>query len=311
MGSFLYHESGLLAHRLVFRPRVTILRPMTIKRGIFRTSSFRLETDQANTRPSPADVTATDPELREQIDQLATRTPRFLFRIWAKRSGDMFGEDNPVLNTINAVTPPGHFHGNGPAAIYNMSRCTIADMATRHMLKQRAADTVFSSWTQSLQWVLELAKDLTTHDRQGLLDSTHISIVDTKKLDKNNVVLFTPPMNKLLRGGRGATNRDNPGTFTYPVPMNNYHEFLAFGVIAGTAYKAVLYRDMVKLSPSPAHGKNKFDSTLTELLHDTPMAGEPTIKAVVESCRDDARLFGPQFELPMTAYLISLREHDR
>lgn len=85
-----------------------------------------------------------DTTLKEQIDRIASRTPRFLFRVRHSASGGQRG-----LNTPEAIVPLAFTKSNKPSALHTIDRTDMTTLMNQHMIGAHI-DTPFSSWTQSL-----------------------------------------------------------------------------------------------------------------------------------------------------------------
>ncbi|KAK4546651.1 hypothetical protein LTR36_001868 [Oleoguttula mirabilis] len=215
-------------------------------------------------------------KLRGLILNISTRTPRFLFRVWSNSSG---GEIK--LNTTEAITPLAFLKGKGPPTIYDISREKITGLAVGHLTGLQI-HTVFSSWTHSLPLVLAWAA-VGRHS-----PTAQISIIATKGLHERNVVLFTPSM-------RLISDR---------IPSHYDYEFLAFGVFSGeallrgnTSADGYLYASEAEL----AHARSMGTFTINGTNH------APDIANALRLSQDIAKLFGPDFELPVMAYSMSCR----
>jgi hypothetical protein len=198
---------------------------------------------------------------------LSQQTPRFLFRAWSSKSGG-----NPQLNTPTAITPRAFLNQQGPASIYDIPREKLAKLTVEH-LGAWCFDTPFSSWSQSLGFVISEA--LRRHEDD--LEYAHISVIDTKRLPKKNVVLYPPKLEFMSKG------------------MRRYSwctmEYLAFGTISGDALRAVPLKKFIASGYSLKSPSRSSDSI--------------TLQTKVQNARALSALFGKGFELPMMAYLLS------
>ncbi|KAK4546630.1 hypothetical protein LTR36_001847 [Oleoguttula mirabilis] len=210
--------------------------------------------------------------IHAQLYQLARRTPRFLFRAWYDLSGGTLG-----LNTADAITPLAFAKGMGPASIHNLPVDILRDLADGHYGGTHV-NTVFSLWSQSLPLVLSLATGI-PHE------SAHVSVVDTALLvatpgEAPSPVLWTQELSRIL-----------------PPCPGDWCEFLAFGVVAGAAHKAVRYTDLQ-------------EAGVGELLRAMQAGATAQYKEAEEPLVIAMRvgdLFGDAFKLPVTAYLLTLR----
>lgn len=98
-------------------------------------------------------------------------------------------------------------------------------MAARHFSTQMC-ESVFSSWSQSLGFVLDVALDNLGKP------NAHISIIDTKRLPSKNVILFSPKLGFLSDAVR--------------IPSHYRWEYLEFGKITGEAHHAVPVEEFVR-----------------------------------------------------------------
>ena len=124
-------------------------------------------------------------------------------------------------------------------------------------------------------------------------NDVHISIIDTKRLNDRNLIVSTPSM---------QINADH-------IPRTYIHEFLAFGVISGVAHKAVVFSDLLEKNlPKLLHFANDAYRHFT--MHGFQNPSIP--KAVDESAvvREISKLFGKDFALRITAYLMALRDRS-
>lgn len=106
-------------------------------------------------------------------------------------------------------------------SIHDLSRQSLITNAAQHLDGAPDFETVFSSRSQSLTLALSLARQ---HP------DGHLSVIGTKRLGEENVVIHTPLMQKMI----SSTLRE----FSY--------EFLAFVTISGDAHRAVPVSELVK-----------------------------------------------------------------
>jgi len=140
--------------------------------------------------------------LHEQIALAASRTPRFLLRLWHKTSG---GDQSGCLNSKDAITPHAFLDGKGPKSIYDVPKKYLVDMANGHY-RAHMVDTSYSSWTSSLTFVMSLILQKKGQAYSG----SHISILDTSKLPSNVTILFPPAMRILDKTTPTATTNSCP-----------------------------------------------------------------------------------------------------
>lgn len=161
--------------------------------------------------------------LSSEVKSLSQSTPRFLFRVWSKGFGV-----RPAPNTVDAIIPAAFSEREGPASIYDMSKDQVARILEHHLQKAHVPETgtVFSSWSQSLPFVLDYARFRATDGETDI----YISVIDTTLLAEENVVLHAPAL-KL---------------FTDKPLLLDQYEYLAFGTITGRAHSAVSYRTLLQ-----------------------------------------------------------------
>ncbi|KAK5127945.1 hypothetical protein LTR85_005062 [Meristemomyces frigidus] len=220
---------------------------------------------------------AMDEATKRQLQQAAMRTPRYLFRAWSdtvRPSGGYSG-----LDTVKAITPLAFDkrHNCGKASIYEHTRASLAIMGTQHLHGQFVS-TEFSSWGASLQ--------VAFHFAQGRADA-HISVIDTTKLPKRNVVLHVPSLRSL-------------GVAFYGYDW----EYLAHGVITGPALSVVPLSAFANIG-LPRH------LGIHGLLRASPCSskGYPAItKAEVKQARKVADQYGPQFRVAVTLAILCLKQ---
>ncbi|KXT09201.1 hypothetical protein AC579_3512 [Pseudocercospora musae] len=153
-------------------------------------------------------------------------TPRYLFRGWYNGYGACGGYKG--LNTVDAIIPLAYFEdrGAGAASIYDLSRDQLRQMCFRHLRTEKAADfkTELSSWASSLQVAMSFSKGL---------PASYISIIDTRALEHQNIIVHVPKLEFLQFWGL------NPNE--YPL------EYLVHGIIDGSAHKAVALEAFSKI----------------------------------------------------------------
>ncbi|KXS95097.1 hypothetical protein AC578_9592 [Pseudocercospora eumusae] len=167
-----------------------------------------------------------DDETKQNLLEAQKYTPRYLFRGWHDSSGGYRG-----LNTVDAITPLAYFKDRraGAASIYDLSRDQLRQMCFRHLKTDIADDfkTELSSWASSLRVAINFS---------GGSPGSYISIIDTRALEQQNIIVHVPKLEFLqfweLRTG------------AYP------HEYLAHGIIDGSAHKAVALEAFTKIGIS-------------------------------------------------------------
>jgi hypothetical protein len=235
------------------------------------------------------EVQSYDPELRRQtIEEMKNKAPRFLFRIWCEMSGG-----DARLNTKDAITPHAFMHrpDEAPKTIYEMACEELDDMACDHLNPDKNISTVLSSWTQSLNWIIKFADK---HAKEWFL-----SVIDTTKHDETNVILYASGMHGL---------RDMRYVYDY--------EYLIFGVV--TAHKTVSFNDlfpaddlMKSLLPFGYFAYQIGDYTDLEIEYGHGMPdSKDDVDRYIGSARRLAAMFGPEFELVLTTYFVTLSWDD-
>lgn len=197
---------------------------------------------------------------------ISYHTPRFLFRAWSPVSGG-----DARLNTTTAITPHAFLDKDGPSSFYDVHREDLAFLARSHLWGEYC-ESVFSSWSQSLAFVLSLALYIQQPE------TSYVGVIDTKRLPRKNVILHTTKMRFL--------------SDDFEISDCYKWEYLAFGIISGEAYRAVAVQEFIKQG---------YDSSAWN-------APALPVPRKVRRSRRLARLYGQQFELPITVYLLCLNE---
>ncbi|KAK5128073.1 hypothetical protein LTR85_005190 [Meristemomyces frigidus] len=219
--------------------------------------------------------------VRAQIDEFASHTPRFLFRAWNEYSGGGKG-----LNTPDAITPLAFAKGIGPASIHDLPTDILAGLASMHCAGD-VINSIFSSWSGSLSFVLTLALGMPR-------ESAHISVVDTAELMSGSkgtkTMLWTPKLNHISPSCQGG-------------PL----EFLAFGVISGKAHQAVR---LTELAETGLDTLWSADWNVLPLRTMNELEAADDVREKEDSLQHVAlrvgKLFGKEFHLPMTANFFTL-----
>ena len=211
---------------------------------------------------------STDPSLKQTIDSIHSKAPRFLFRVWSSYSGG-----NAALNTAEAITPHSFLLGSPPAKMYQLGREEIYETTTAHFLAEKRPLSHFSSWSQSLRFVLCWASD------KFLLGEPNvtISVLDTKRL---------PPQNKVL--ATEALHLIHPKIHGYP------WEYLIFGPVSGTVHASASWQSI------QAHS----NGTLLKLSKSYAEIRPPSSEGCVALAKDVGALFGKRLELAVMVYLL-------
>ncbi|EME86938.1 uncharacterized protein MYCFIDRAFT_194851 [Pseudocercospora fijiensis CIRAD86] len=184
------------------------------------------------TRDDPAEIAkllpagSMDDETKRHLLKAQKYTPRYLFRGW--NNGYRPSGGHRGLNTVDAITPLAYLKDReaGTSSIYNLSRDQLRTMCFRHLGSDRTASfkTELSSWASSLRVAMLYSR--------GQPDS-YISIIDTRALQEQNIIVHVPQLGFLLFPG-------SDGIY-YP------EEYLAHGVIEGSAHKAVPLEAFTKI----------------------------------------------------------------
>ncbi len=202
-------------------------------------------------------------KIRHRIDDIARHGPRFLFRAHSPESGG-----SEKLNAPDVITTRATLNGTSPSSIHDVPVKQLARVVFSH-LGWQDCNTLFSSWTQSLQVAVRIARNYSQHEGRQMW----ISIIDTKRLPSTNTMLYTPALGQVL--GTQEMFSD---------------EFLCYGTVAGGAIRSAPYSELEK------HGINwLFPSN--NLLSDPGKAFSIAV--------DIAKLFGDRFSLPVATYLLA------
>ncbi|KAK4546577.1 hypothetical protein LTR36_001794 [Oleoguttula mirabilis] len=230
--------------------------------------------------PMPMPRGAMDERTKRELQQATTRTPRYLFRAWSNTSNPSGGYVG--LNTTTTITPLAYDKRRscGKGSIYNHTRTSLTNMALAHVSTSMHFSTEFSSWGASLQVAFRFA--------HGRPDS-QISVIDTRKLSKRNVILHVPSLDCLSE------------TFS------QYDwEYLAHGVITGPALSVVpLSAFGATCSPNP------WTFGLSRLPNATACTGKKCraiTKAEVKQARSVADQYSPQFRVAITLAILCLKQ---
>lgn len=208
-------------------------------------------------------------QYQDRILAAAKKAPRFLFRFWNKDSGGP-----GTFNTAEAVTPRAFAGGRHDHLLFDMQQTEFDKIATDHFAG-RDTETVFSSWSQALSIVLQIASS-------GRREEVRIAILDTKLLGPHNVVMSTRTANEVCRF---------VDIYDCELPI--------FGVIDGPAYQAW------PLLPLEEDGIWTFITR----------SGSPRCSSLEDCIRDAWALASgiepSHFQVPFAAHIMALhpREH--
>ncbi|KAK4930750.1 hypothetical protein LTR49_002838 [Elasticomyces elasticus] len=208
------------------------------------------------------------------LSTTAETPPRYLFRAWSNISGG-----NPLLNTVEAITPHAFLNGGGPAYINQIPPDELVTMWQRHLIGTEL-ESVFSSWSHSLAFVAEIASSHIEYGGGG----AHISVIDTTTLAPHNFVAHTTaPALKVAGVASHST------------------EFLVFGIVSGGAHRAVSVADLAMA------GLPLAEIHLPEyVVSATTLTPRPDIAVA----RKAGQPFGPQFELAVACFILGVRSFD-
>lgn len=226
--------------------------------------------------------------LRKEIDAAWKTIPRFLFRVWTEKSGG-----DARLNTTQAITPAAFLDAaHAPEKFEEMPIKKLKNLAELHVRQEHGSGfkTTFSSWSQSLGFVLSWAISFYRPSTTAMA-TRHISILDTSLISKENVILSFPTMRKHL----GAK-------------LPNWSvEFLIYGVVEGPGYCAVPFRNWAKAGLQafiPSRGLTGFGYP------DPFVPGEAVMSDIsenkIEVAKRIANLFPCDFQLAIALYLLSV-----
>lgn len=225
-------------------------------------------------------------DFKANIEEAVAQTPRFLFRFWHEYSGG-----DCRLNTVDAITPKAFLTPNlshQPEAFFSIPKKELGNLARLHVNADKSIQTVFSSWSQSLGFVLSWAR---TYD---VLSSTHISILDTSKLSPANIAVHTNSLKRHLD----------------PSIRDLHVEYLIFGVVKGSMYES----RPLSLFPEPMTRDFTIDfndwraSCFHNAVHPFYNSRSERITAQqIEDAIDLGKLYGWGFAMPFAAHLLGLR----
>ena len=180
------------------------------------------------------------------------------------------------LNTPKCITPLAFQLGEGRRSVYDLSEEELTKMVNGH-IKGEYFSTEFSSWTASISY----AMDMKCFAKRVYRANTYISIIDTKALPVNQI--FHVPSLEFLA----------PGVFK---PYD--HEYLAHGVITGSAHRAVLLKDfhaaVWNYGPSARHIQTC----------------RPIPKEMIVNARFVGQHYGNDFALPIMLALICVARRE-
>lgn len=149
----------------------------------------------------------------------SSTTPRFLFRVWREHDRDL-----RVVDTKDYVTPSLLKDlGRKRPEIHEVPTTELLQSAKAHLNAEYHGPSYFSTWTQSWN---HLVPQLRKRFRSvSSWEDIHISIIDTKLLEKRNVVVL---------------HSSFFGRLDHTIPTVE-EEYLAYGIISGHGYKIVFF----------------------------------------------------------------------
>lgn len=230
-----------------------------------------------------------DEDTKAQLQAIHYRTPRYLFRLWADGNEDgMPSGGNAKLNTATAITPLAFAQSKGHASAYDMTREEFADLAFCHLHLCKDIATEFSSWSASLNWILNKCPDVGSG---GLLyeerDNEHLylCVIDVEMLRDTNQAFYAPALDFL-----------RPGQMDYP------HEYLVHGVVQGPWYHCIRYSAILPIWQELLCPTWNF--------RDDAFPVQPLTAQVMNEARKIGELFGEKFCLGMTLAILCCQKHD-
>lgn len=229
--------------------------------------------------------------------EIGERKPRYLFRMWHSKSGG-----SSRLNTKKRITPHAFDHSCGHNSVYYLQKSKLNIMILNHLKGDASFSTEFSSWSASLDFVLNYAaKHL--FDNSANPHDTHISMLDTNLLPERNHTYYVPLLKLLAVGSRERKKY-----------AKCHVEYLIHGVIDGAAYKTASFQEMTKNGLIDYFPLYKPRAGIKIYDKENQSHNSQRIVRVdcigVNSLRDVAGLFGDKFETPMLIALICLHRRD-
>jgi len=225
----------------------------------------------------PLPVGSMDEYTKRKLQQAMLRTPRYLSRAW--RNSDMPSGGYIILNTRDAITPLAYDKRRncGKTNIFDHSRHSLSTMAVGHLQGSTRIATEFSSWGASLQ----IAFNLADHDPDA-----YISVIDTRKLSKRNVVLHVPSLSFL------------DGNMQYD------WEYLAHGPIKGPALSVVPFKAFNDIGLLKHFGHHSLPGATACSSKNFPAI----TRAEVKQARKVADQYAPNFTVAVTLAILCLKQ---
>ncbi|KAI5364482.1 hypothetical protein Slin14017_G043720 [Septoria linicola] len=216
------------------------------------------------------------PPLQRQLLKAQSYTPRYLFRAW--NNTDRISGGHPGLNTTTAITPRAFLQRSASAttSIYHIPESELRRMCITHL--RTGKDPHFMTHFSSWAASIQVAFRFA----RGSPDTCYISIIDTKELRDSNAIM---------------------------------HEYLAHGIVSGSALKAVPLRAF-KAAGIPTVA---YDFTIPMRLYDAYQLGhwraiEKSARitiAELEGAKQVASLYGEKFGTPVLLAILTLKQRSR
>ncbi|PPJ50592.1 hypothetical protein CBER1_06288 [Cercospora berteroae] len=209
-------------------------------------------------------------------------TPRYLFRAWHIDSGG-----DRALNTMTrGITPRAFSTGAVDASrtIYDMTLAELRENCDRHLTgyKNTHFHTQFSSWAADINVAFNFASK---HPVPGYF----IGIIDTTELSHANAIVHVLSL-ELILGHRGYA-----------------HEYLAYGVIRGSAYKAVDFQDFcnigVGVTPIVSEWQLYTSAQWKRL-------GNVMTQRQIDDAKTVALRYGHKFAAAVMIAILCIEQHD-
>jgi hypothetical protein len=229
-----------------------------------------------------------DTQTKLILQEARKHTPRILFRAWTNDPKNPSGGFQG-LNTPDAITPRAFLHNRVATTktVYDLPRAELRDMCQAHLGKTRRPPvfyTELSSWAASLAVALDFGF-------RRFSSSVFISVIDTTELPQN-VIIHVPFLHPIL-GENGSQ---------YP------WEYLAHGIICGSALKAVRLQDILNIGtidyPTPWR-LNGMKACFTSQHSHPPISEEEITAAKIAG-----QMYGHKFGAVVTLAILCLRKRD-
>jgi hypothetical protein len=213
--------------------------------------------------------------IRMTLTDASRKVPKYLFRMWDKRSG---GDSR--LNTPKTITPHAFRDSRGHKSVYDMSRSEFVHNTSLHV-NFGTGSSEFSSWSHSPFFVFGYAQS--RKPRQ----EAHIAIIDTEELAQSNPAFYVPVLGQIFH---------RPEVYSYD------EEYLVHGVITGPSYRAVPFKKLCEL------GLSNQISCFDDHLHS--FSGNAKAYSRQELCelKTIALPYGPKFSIPFAIMLFCCKK---